>query len=64
VTALSSPKTIAKMPGAKMVYRFLQPDASFFGADKGFHLVAWSRHQEFVRVYRHLATVFPLLLAK
>jgi hypothetical protein len=30
VTALRSPKTIAKMPEAKMVYRFPQPDASFF----------------------------------
>jgi hypothetical protein len=52
------------MPEAKMVYRFPQPDASFFGADKGFYLIAGSRHQEFVHVYRHLATVFPLLLAK
>jgi hypothetical protein len=64
ITELSSPKKIAKMPEAKMVYCFPQPDASFFGADKGFHLIAWSRHQELVRVYRHLATVFPLLLAK
>jgi len=52
------------MPEAKMVYRFPQPDASFFRADKGFYLIDSSRHQEIVHVYRHLATVFPLLLAK
>jgi hypothetical protein len=52
------------MPEAKIVYRFPQPDASFFLADKGFYLIAGSRHQEFVHVYRHLATVSPLLLAK